>query len=110
MDAVERSKVRGARDMLRECAKQLRSIDATGRAELADRHADQIDSILPPRGQGAIAEDNIMYAVLAVHFHAELLAACQEAVAAIRSSDPIEEWEQNIVGLLAAAIAKAEGI
>ena len=47
MDAVERSKVRGARDMLRECAKQLRSIDATGHAALADIHANQIDSLLP---------------------------------------------------------------
>lgn len=46
MDAAERSKVRGARDMLRECAKQLRSIDATGHAALADMHADQIDGLL----------------------------------------------------------------
>lgn len=121
MDAVERSKVRGARDMLRECAKQLRSIDATGHAELADRHADEIDGLLPPQGQGAIAEANIMYAVLAVNRHHDLLASAKVLVADRRQNGEIPGKACSHDGLdvpssdcmmcaMILAIAKAEGL
>ena len=39
------SKIQGAHDMLRESAKQFRNLDNDGFAVMADRHADELETI-----------------------------------------------------------------
>ena len=39
------NKIQGAHDMLRESAKQFRQLDNDGFAVLADRHADELETI-----------------------------------------------------------------
>ncbi len=39
------NKIQGAHDMLREAAKQFRNLDNDGFAVLADRHADELETI-----------------------------------------------------------------
>ena len=39
------SKIQGAHDMLRESAKQFRQLGDTGHATMADRHADELETI-----------------------------------------------------------------
>ena len=42
----ERFVMRGARDMLREAAKQFRATGDTGHGKMCDIHADEIDRVL----------------------------------------------------------------
>ena len=39
------NKIQGAHDMLREAAKQFRQLGDTGHAVMADRHADELETI-----------------------------------------------------------------
>ena len=39
------NKIQGAHDMLREAAKQFRNLDNDGFAVMADRHADELETI-----------------------------------------------------------------
>jgi len=39
------NKIQGAHDMLRESAKPFRQLGDTGHAEMADRHADELETI-----------------------------------------------------------------
>lgn len=47
MNAEQRGKVRGGRDMLKEAAKQFRLNADSGHAAMCEKHARALDDILP---------------------------------------------------------------